>query len=91
MIAIGKMRQVKTKIWVENLTLKFTDSLKSAVDCWQFFTYNAAAHACGLRNYTPGGRSFSFGNLSGLKNEDPSIWKQITNSVYVGMMLKNAK
>jgi len=57
----------------------------------KFFTYNAAAHACGLRNYTPGGRSFSFGNLSGLKNEHPSIWKQITNSVYVGMMLKNAK
>ena len=32
MIAIGKMRQVKTKIWVENLTLKFTNSLKSTVE-----------------------------------------------------------
>ena len=31
MIAIGKMRQLTPEIRVENLTLKFTDSLKSAV------------------------------------------------------------
>jgi len=54
----------------------------------KFFTYIEAAKACGLRNYTPGGRAFSFGNLSGLKNENPSIWKQITDTVYVGMMMK---
>jgi len=56
-------------------------------DC-KFFTYNSAQKACGLRNYVPGGRAVSFGNLSGLKDESPSIWKQIPDSVYVGNLIE---
>jgi len=53
----------------------------------QFFTYNEASKGCGLRNFVPGGRSFSLGNISGLKNESPTAWSQISNSVYVGKSL----
>ena len=55
---------------------------------FQFFTYNAATRGCGLRNFFPGGRSFSLGNVSGLKNESPSVWSQQSNSVYVAKYLK---
>merc|ERR1712029_226688 len=53
----------------------------------QFFTYNEASRGCGLRNFIPGGRSFALGNISGLKNESPIAWSQISNSVYVGKSL----
>ena len=56
----------------------------------QFFTYNVARKKCGLRKFAPGGRSFSVGNLSGLKNESPSEWKKIENSVYVGRKFKTS-
>ena len=39
---------------------------------------------CGLRNFVPGARSSARTNLSGLKDESPSVWKSIENSVYVG-------
>ena len=57
---------------------------------FQFFTYNTARKTCGLRKFVPGGRSFSVGNLSGLKNESPDNWKGIQNSVYVGRSLKTS-
>ena len=56
----------------------------------QFFTFNVARKKCGLRKFAPGGRSFSVGNLSGLKNESPSEWKKIENSVYVGRKFKTS-
>merc|ERR1712217_319378 len=60
---------------------------QSNAEC-KFFTYNMAAKACGLRNYNPDGRATSFGNLSGLKDEASTIWKQIPDSVYVGKVMK---
>lgn len=58
--------------------------------CCEFFTFNIARKKCGLRKFAPGGRSFSVGNLSGLKNESPSEWKKIENSVYVGRKFKTS-
>ena len=55
---------------------------------FQFFTYNAQTKGCGLRHFIPNGRSFSLGNVSGLKNESPSLWSQVSNSVYVAKSLK---
>jgi len=53
----------------------------------KFFTYNLKSCTCGLRTFTPGGRAFSFGNVSGLKYESPSQWKSKVNSVYVGKLV----
>ena len=55
---------------------------------WQFFTYNKASKSCGLRNFVPQARSFSLGNISGLKNESPLIWTKVSNSVYVAKSFK---
>ena len=64
--------------------------LKTFILLLQFFTFNVARKKCGLRKFAPGGRSFSVGNLSGLKNESPSEWKKIENSVYVGRKFKTS-
>jgi len=53
----------------------------------KFFTYNPQSRICGLRTFTPGSRAFSFGNLSGLRNESPSVWREKLNSVYVGKLV----
>ena len=54
---------------------------------FQFFTYNPASQICGLRNFGPSARAFSFGNLSGLKNEPLADWTAVQNSVYVGRLI----
>ena len=50
-----------------------------------------AIKSCGLRDYTPGGRSKASGFLSGLKNDSPDTWKKINDSVYVGRMIPNVE
>jgi len=57
----------------------------------RYFTYNTGEKKCGLRRYTPRARSFSTGNLSGLKNEPLSSWKSIPNSVYVGKKFERVR
>ena len=54
---------------------------------FQFFTYNPASQICGLRDFGPSARAFSFGNLSGLKNEPLADWTAVQNSVYVGRLI----
>ena len=54
----------------------------------QFFTYNKRSKGCGLRNFVPQSRTFSLGNISGLKSESPLKWTGISNSVYVAKSFK---
>lgn len=56
--------------------------------CCQFFNYNINDKSCGLRNYAPGGRSFTLGGLSGLREESVTSWINIGNSHQVGKSLK---
>lgn len=55
---------------------------------FQFFNYNENDKSCGLRNYSPGGRSFSVGGLSGLRDESATTWTTVGNSIQVGKLLK---
>ena len=41
-----------------------------------------------MRNFVPNARSFSLGNISGLKNESPLKWSMVSNSVYVAKYFK---
>jgi len=56
--------------------------------CCQFFIYDEGVTSCGLRNWPPGGRSFSIGRLSGLRDEEG--WTKIPNSAYVGKVLSTS-
>jgi len=56
--------------------------------CCQFFIYNVADKSCGIRNWTPGGRSFSIGRISGRRDE--TGWKEVPNSAYAGKVLSTS-
>jgi len=80
--------ELKENILIDEKTVQKSFASECQTKCQEdpsceFFTYNKATKECGLRNFVPRGRSVLPGYVSGLKNESPSAWAQISNSVYV--------